>query len=294
MKTIPVSSENVTDFVRYCRRYGAEHDESFLPDETFVPTDDYPAYLLYDGSDIVGVAGLICAPWLRKRGRARLMIFHSVEPSLEAYATMLPAILPHVRGLNDIYGFLPEAKADVRQCWETLGFTLERYAYLLAYLSREVPQAVAPEEYNLASLERDDEAGLREFCALWNRNYEHQPGFVGATPDYIREVFDNESEYVPGGVLLLRHGAQPVGTAHVFRDNEDEQAAEIGMLSVHPDYRGRGLGRLMLRKGLEVAFHNGFHPVYLSVNTANESAVSLYLSEGFTEDSVMACYTLAV
>jgi len=294
MKPVPVSSENVTEFVHYCRRHGAEHDESFLPDETFVPTDEYPAYLLCDGRDVVGAMGLMRPPWLRKRGRARLVIFHSAEPSLEAYATMLPAILPHVRGLRDIYGFLPEANTDTRRHWETLGFTLERYAYLLAYLSREVPQVVVPEGYSLTSLERDDEAGICELCDLWNRNYAHQAGFVGATPDYIRAVFDDESEYVPGGVLLLRHGEHPVGTAHVFRDNEDEQAAEIGMLSVHPDYRGRGLGRLMLCKSLEVALHNGCHPVYLSVNAANESAVSLYLSQGFTEDSVMACYSLAV
>jgi mycothiol synthase len=294
MKMIQVSLENVKEFIHYCRRHGAEHDESFLPDEAFVPTDEYPAYLLTSEETVKGAVGLMCTPALRKRERARLTIFHSVEPSLEAYATMLPAILPHVRGLNDIYGFLPEAKTDIRRCWETLGFTLERYAYLLAYLSREVPQAIVPEGYDLVSLEWNDEAGIREFCGLWNRNYEHQPGFVGATPDYLRATFDDEREYVPGGVLLLRHGAQPVGTAHVFRDNEPGQAAEIGMLSVYPDYRGRGLGRLMLRKALEVAFHNGFHPVYLSVNAANESAVSLYLSEGFAEDSVMACYTLAV
>jgi mycothiol synthase len=294
MKVIPVSLENVAEFVRYSQSYGAEHDESFLPDEAFVPADDYPSYLLTKEGEVKGAVGLMCTPVLRKRERARLTIFHSVEPSLEAYATMLPAILPHVRGLKDIYGFLPEAKADVRQYWETLGFTLERYAYLLAYLSHEVPQVVAPEGYSLTSLERDDETGIREFCGLWNRNYAHQPGFVGATPGYIKAVFDEESEHVPGGVLLLRHGAQPVGTAHVFRDNENEQAAEIGMLSVYPDYRGRGLGRLMLRKALEVAFHNGYHPIYLSVNAANESAVSLYLSEGFTEDSVMACYSLAV
>jgi mycothiol synthase len=298
MKTVRVSPENVAKFVRYCRRYGAEHDESFLPDDSFVPTDDYPAYLLYAGNDVVGAVELMRPQWLRKRGRGRLAIFHSVDPSLEAYAAMLTAIRPHAQGLNDVYGFVPEAKADIRRCWEALGFTLERYAYLLAYRDREAPQAAVPEGYSMTSLERNDETGIRELCDLWNRNYEHQPGFVGATPEYIRETFDNETEYVPGGVLLLRHGKKAVGTAHVFQDNEEEQAAEIGaeigMVSVHPDYRGQGLGRLMLRQALAVAFRNGFHPMYLSVNAENKSAVSLYLSEGFTEDSVMACYTLAM
>lgn len=294
MKTVKVSLENAADFVRYCRRYGGEHDESFLPDETFVPTDEHPAYLLYDGSDVLGAVGLMRTRPYRDRGKARLVIFHTVEQSPDAYAALLEAIRPHTSDLSYVYGFLPKAKAEARRCWEALGFTVERYVYLLAYLSREVPQAVVPEGYSLAPLEQGDQAGIRELCDLWNRNYEHQPGFVGATPEYITVAFDDKDEYVPSGILLLRHGAKPVGTAHVFRDNEEERAAEIGMLSVHPDYRGRGLGRLMLRRALEVALHNSFHPVYLSVNAANESAVSLYLSEGFTEDTVMACYALAV
>jgi hypothetical protein len=38
MRISPVSSENIAEFVQYCRRYGVEHDESFLPDDTFIPT----------------------------------------------------------------------------------------------------------------------------------------------------------------------------------------------------------------------------------------------------------------
>jgi ribosomal protein S18 acetylase RimI-like enzyme len=293
IQTIPVSEKNVMEFVRYCQCYGAEHDESFLPDETFVPTDEHPAYLLSSEGTVVGAACLIRTQPYRDKGRARLMILHSTVHSPDAYSALVTAIRSHAQGLS-IYGFLPKAKADARQYWEALGFTLERYVYVLAYRAREVAQPVVPEGYDLKHLEQGDDAGILELCDLWNQNYGQQLGFVGATPEYIREVFDNENEYVPGGVLLLRHNTRPVGTAHVFRDSEDEQAAEIGMLSVHPDYRRQGLGRLMLRKSLEVALRKDLHPVYLSVNAANESAVSLYLSEGFAEDTVMACYTLAL
>ena len=293
MRTVHVSSENVVEFTCYCRRYGGEHDESFLPSDSFAPTDDYPAYLLCNGSDVLGAVGLMRTRPYRDKGKARLVIFHTVEQSSDAYAALLEAIRPHTSDLSYVYGFLPEAKAEARRCWEALGFTVERYVYLLIYLSREAPQVAVPEGYSLAPLEQDDQVGIRELCDLWNRNYEHQLGFVGATPDYIRAAFD-EDEYVPGGILLLRHGAKPVGTAQVFGDSVGERTAGIGMLSVHPDYRGRGLGRLMLRKALEVALDNGLRPVYLSVNATNNSAVALYLSEGFTEDTAMVCYTLAV
>lgn len=293
MKISPVSLENVAEFVRYCRRYGAEHDESFLPTNTFVPTDEYPAYLLFAGGEAVGAVGLMCTPLYRNKGKARLTIFHSVEQSPTAYAALLMAIRQHTDGLSYVYGFLPEAKAEARQHWEALGFAVERYAYLLAYRSREIPPAHVPEGYSLTGLTQADDAGIRELCDLWNRNYGQQAGFVGATPEYIMDSFDGD-EYVPGGTLLLRHGSIPVGTAHVFRDDVEQQSAEVGMLSVHPDYRGRGLGRLMLRKALELALRNDLSPVYLSVNAENASAVALYLSEGFTEDTVMVCYGLAL
>jgi ribosomal protein S18 acetylase RimI-like enzyme len=229
----------------------------------------------------------------RDRGRARLTIFHSMEKSPGAYAALLSAIRQHGNGLKYIYGFLPEARVEARRCWESLGFVVERYVYQLAYRSREVVPANLPGGFYLTALAKADAAGVRELCDLWNRNYGKQPGFIGATPEYIHSSCDGE-EYVPGGMLLLRRGSMPVGTVHVSRDDVEKNSADISMLSIHPDYRGQGLGRLMLRKALGVALRNRLNPVYLSVNTENASAVTLYLSEGFTKNSVMVCYMLAV
>jgi mycothiol synthase len=282
----------VAEFVRYCRRYGAEHDDSYLADDTFVPTDEYPAYLLLAEDDAVGAVGLMCTRQYRDKGKARLTIFHSAEQSPAAYASLLAAIRQHTDGLSSVYGFLPAAKTEARQCWEALGFVVERYVYWLAYHSREVSPAHVPEGYSLTALAQADKVGIRELCDLWNRNYGQQPGFVGGTPEFVTDLFGRK-EYIPGGILLLRHGQTPVGTAIVSRE-EEPHSAGVGGLSIHPDYRRQGLGRLMLRKALEVALRNDLSPVYLSVNAENPSAVALYLSEGFTEDTVMACYTLSV
>jgi len=292
MRTIPVSSKNVADFVRYCRRYGAEHDDSFLPDDSFVPTDECPAYLLCAGDDAVGAVGLMCTQQDRDKGKARLMIFHSVEQSPAAYALLLAAIRQHTDDLESVYGFLPEGKVEARRCWEALGFSLERYVYWMAYRSCEVPPVLVPEGYSLTALTQADEAGIREMCDLWAQNYGEQVGYRGAPPEWIMGSFDG-GDHVPGGVLLLRHGTEPVGTIHVVRDLESN-SADVGMVSVNPDHRGRGLGHLLLRKAIAVALHNGLSPVYLSVNATNPSAVGLYRSVGFVEDAVYVVYTLAV
>ncbi|MBU1049280.1 GNAT family N-acetyltransferase [Candidatus Bipolaricaulota bacterium] len=293
MRIARVSDDNTTAYVSYCQRYGAEHDESFLPNDAFVPTDDYPAYLLYSEGRVVGAVGLMRTQPYVGNGKVRLTILHSIQSESEAYALLLAAIREHTGDSNSVYGFLPEAKAEARRYWEALGFEVERFAYLLAYRSETVPDCSVPEEYHLTRLKKSDEVGICDLCNLWNRNYGHQPGFVGADPKRVVGWFD-EPEYIPGGALLLLHDSTPVGTAWVGRDNEDADSADVSMLSVHPDYRGRGLGRLLLRKAVEVALSNDLSPVYLSVDAANASAVGLYLSEGFIKDKVMVCYTLAM
>ncbi|MBN1178763.1 MAG: GNAT family N-acetyltransferase [Anaerolineae bacterium] len=293
MTISPISLDNVAEYVRYCRLHGAEHDESFLPDDAFVPTEEYPAYLLLQGAQAVGAVGLMRTQPYRTKGKARLTIFHAADPSPAAYAALLAAIRPHTSDLHSVYGFLPQGKTQARRCWEALGFVVERTAYLLAYHARTVPPASVPEGYSLIALEPADTVGIREMCDLWNENYGQQPGFVGASPEYLTDVA-NSDEYIPGGILLLRRGHTPVGTALVCRDDVNESSANIGMLSVHPGYRGQGLGRLMLRTAVDVALRDGMSPVYLSVDAHNASALALYLSEGFIEDAVMVCYALTV
>lgn len=57
--------------------------------------------------------------------------------------------------------------------------------------------------------------------------------------------------------------------------------AEIWTIGVRPDRQGRGLGRQLLRWGVERLREIGAPHISLSVNGRNEGALGLYLSEGF-------------
>ena len=57
--------------------------------------------------------------------------------------------------------------------------------------------------------------------------------------------------------------------------------AEIWTIGVRPDWQGRGLGRQLLRWGVERLRGIGATEVVLSVNGRNEHALGLYESEGF-------------
>ena len=65
----------------------------------------------------------------------------------------------------------------------------------------------------------------------------------------------------------------------------------IEFLSVREGFRGRGLGRQLLRHEINLATRNGLTSIYLSVSGENDLALGLYLSEGFKLEKTVACYS---
>ncbi len=64
-----------------------------------------------------------------------------------------------------------------------------------------------------------------------------------------------------------------------FRFNSDE--AHISTIAVLPDWRGRGLGELLLLTALEQAYQLGVYSVSLEVRPSNQVAQRLYRKYGF-------------
>jgi [ribosomal protein S18]-alanine N-acetyltransferase len=59
--------------------------------------------------------------------------------------------------------------------------------------------------------------------------------------------------------------------------------AELGDIAVAADWRGRGLGRLLLDTVLERARREGVRQLFLEVRPSNEGALRLYQRYGFEE-----------
>jgi mycothiol synthase len=91
-------------------------------------------------------------------------------------------------------------------------------------------------------------------------------------------------DHLEGGLMLLCHGDKPIG---VIRGADDEyngmRALNVGAVSVIPEYRGKGLGRCLLRAALNLAHERSYTKAILSVNADNETVRSLYLKEGFRQ-----------
>ena len=66
----------------------------------------------------------------------------------------------------------------------------------------------------------------------------------------------------------------------------------IAMLSVEPEYRRLGLGRLLVRKSIDLMVENGADEVMLETEITNKAALSLYESFGFIRDKRLISYYL--
>lgn len=97
-------------------------------------------------------------------------------------------------------------------------------------------------------------------------------GFIIAT-----EVDGTGRERMTGFCWVKIHG----GTKH--RDHDHDPIGEIYVMGVDPASQGQGIGKEVTLAGLHFMQDQGIFSAMLYVDAANESAINLYRSLGFTE-----------
>lgn len=94
-----------------------------------------------------------------------------------------------------------------------------------------------------------------------------------------------EIEAAPGGMLVAGLGGEVVGVCQliVFCHLQDRggRCAQIESVHVHPDRRGYGIGRALMREAIDRARALGCYRVQLTSNTARTDAHRFYEALGF-------------
>ena len=85
-----------------------------------------------------------------------------------------------------------------------------------------------------------------------------------------------EQERVIAYVSLLFHA----GTRYL----------RIYSIAVHPDYRGRGLGQVLMDQTIQTAGECKAAKITLEVKVTNTSAIGLYMKNGFIPAGIKPCY----
>ena len=64
----------------------------------------------------------------------------------------------------------------------------------------------------------------------------------------------------------------------------------IGLLSIHPQFQNRGLGKLLIQSVENELYSKRINTLYVATQVANSQAVNFYKKCGFSIDKVLPIY----
>lgn len=82
-----------------------------------------------------------------------------------------------------------------------------------------------------------------------------------------------------GRIFLAKDGDQVVGTAGLWKENNDEY--ELIKMAVSPKYQGKGISKILLQRCLEEAREMRAKRIFLFSNSQLKTALKLYEQYGF-------------
>jgi ribosomal protein S18 acetylase RimI-like enzyme len=146
------------------------------------------------------------------------------------------------------------------------------------------------------NVRRLTEADAETWWSLRLRALREEPHAFGSayeeareTPlERVRERFNRAESFILGAF----EGDALVGTVGCVRHQgvKERHKAFIWTMYVAPDHRGRGVGRALITRAIELAGGwTGLDQIHLAVTTVNEPARRLYRSLGFEVYGLEPC-----
>ena len=111
-----------------------------------------------------------------------------------------------------------------------------------------------------------------------SKNYD-----VDTTGDYYARSMLQKAHYREDMCYIFMVEGAPAATITVVCDEAAREGC-IHMVACKPEFRGRGLGHLMLRKAVNVLKQKGMATAYLVTDDWRVPAIKAYLKAGFTPD----------
>jgi mycothiol synthase len=257
----PLPGVTVTDLAHAVERLPGH------PGRTLVATEDGRIV----GWCFLRADELFVHPAFRRRGHGRRIV--------EAFAARL-------RDEGETYLKLHGPELDAARAFrDALGFTYHSSLWLFELApSVAVPAPAFPAGIVARSYRPDD---LERYVRVARESFADHATPLTFTAPMIAQAHSLPG-FDPGGILLLfaeGDGEAPVGWTKAETDR-DEPAGErrgfVSFVGVVPAWRGRGLGRELLRWSIAKVRADGAGTIELNVEAANDAAKALYLSTGFT------------
>ena len=227
------------------------------------------------GGEIVGFTApswqeLIVHPDHRRRGHGtRLVAAALADAGARGQSTLTLAPPP---GSNLAVAFLTR-----------LGFAYDHSLWRLRLApDTEVPPPDFPPDIVARHFRRDE--NLAAYVDLVNAAFADHPSPYAVTIERVRHSH-GLPDFDPANILLLAPKSNPGRPVAVcrcaLRDHAGRPIGIIGLIGVLPAWRGRGLGRELLRWGVARLRAAGATEITLTVDADNDRALALYVRTGF-------------
>lgn len=232
-----------------------------------------------EGSRRIVVHGWKAEHWLLHR-----------DGELVGYALVTGSDLPTVEMCGGRFdqGLLDEllTKHDQVDWWKRDSHRIEhgRVIRTLEMLRAELPVPVVdvPVGATLRAFEprHDEDRWLEQNNAAFAHHPEQGAWLLSDLAERI-----NEPWFDPSGFLLLEIEDRLAASCWTkVHELHPDRFGEIYVISVHPDFQGRNLGRIMVTQGLASLRKKGVSSAVLFVDQSNVVAKKLYASLGFEVD----------
>ncbi len=225
------------------------------------PPSQVSDLLWWDGESLLGFLGIYGFNW------EHLELTGMVDPAARRRGIareLVAAALPLCRGLgkDQLLMVVPRTSPGGREFAQSLGMTYEHSEHALRLPAR--PDAAdGGSDLGLRQATQDD---IPYLSALYLEAFGH--GHVDP-----ERLLGERSR-----TLMIARSDETMGTIAVAR--EDQRGAIYGFV-VGADWRGRGIGREVLRTVCQNLFDAGVGYVDLEVEVENDHALALYSSVGF-------------
>lgn len=202
----------------------------------------------------------------RNQGIGRMLLKTAIDHSKQLQLAVL-----HVETMVD--------GAAARHILESEGFNEVKSYWQMRWEGDQAPSAELPDGLWLRTFVlNQDEATLTE---LQNLAFGENWGF---SPNTLEEIHARVrlDRCDPEGIIFIIDGDRPAGyNWTLISSNGTASTGFISMTGVHPDYRGRGMGRAVVAAGMEYLHAKGVDGIELEVDSVNPPARELYLKLGF-------------
>jgi len=235
------------------------------------------------GSGFAGYAEVWCA-----EGQARAVGRVLVHPHWRRRglgSALLKRTEARARAVGSEYldVLIAESHTGGRHFLEDHGFAAVHYCWLMRLPRLDtIPAPQWPPGYGLRTFVpgKDEPATVELENASFTDEWEYTPVHVGEFEAFVRSP-----SFRPDGVIFAVYNGELVGECWSSIDDEriaasGERQGDVWSLCVHPEHRGRGLGRALLLAGLQWLRQQGMISALGGVDGANERGQHLYTSIG--------------